>query len=453
MPTNAHRARSGTRGRMGAFTALMLCVCAVLALGPPGASASPGKPVGGPLLGSRGVISPKGGGVPPLPATKAASYLVTDLDTGQVLAAKDPHGRYAPASTLKVLTALTAFPHIHPGQQVRPTYADMTVDGTRVGIDRRRTYSARDLCLAMLMMSANDATEAVARTAGGGGSAGRARTIAAMNAKARHLQAYDTQAHNPTGLDAAGQTSSAYDLSLFFRAAMQRNDFRAYLHARTAQFPTLTKSKTYQIASHNHLLWQYRGDLGGKNGFTEKARASYVGAARRGGHTIAVALLHEQPNLWPDATNLLNWGFAARGKAEPVGRLVSPTSASAAASPSPSPSGSHGETTVTGTHVRTGPPAWVVPAVFAAVLLGCGLLALGLAVRQRARRAARRARTVRRAAIARAQLQRTQRLPPTPPPPPARFQPPPPPPPPQPRRRRADTGISIAHPIWPSDAE
>ncbi|HEX6444263.1 MAG TPA: serine hydrolase [Streptosporangiales bacterium] len=434
---NAHRARSETRRRTPALLALLLCACTVLGIDPAPVSATPANPVGGALLGSHGVIRPEGTGVPRLPRVKASSYMVTDLDDGQVLAAKDPHGRYAPASTLKVLTALAAFPHIRPDQLVRPTYADMSVDGTKVGIDRRRTYRARDLCLAMLMMSANDAAEAVARTAGGGGATGRARTIAAMNATARELQAGDTLARTPTGLDAKGQTSSAYDLTLFFRSAMQRKDFRGYLHARTSRFPGLGHGKSYQIASHNHLLWQYRGAIGGKNGFTEKARASYVGAARRGGHTIAVALMHDQPNFWPDATKLLDWGFAARGRAVPIGLLVAPRTA-ASASPSLSAGRSDSGLTVT-TDVPTGPPVWLLPVVFVVLLIGCGALAFHLYTRQRVKRAVRRARGGRRAAVAMAHSRHT------------------PPPAPSRRRRAAsappDTSISIAHPVWPSDRE
>lgn len=446
MATNAHRARAETWRRTSTFAALLLCVCGLLTLVPARAGGSPRSPVGGALLGSRGVIRPEGDDVPALPRIKASSYVVTDLDTGQVLAAKNPHGRYAPASTLKVLTALTTFPHLRPGRIVRPTYADMSVDGTKVGIDRRRTYRARDLCLAMLMMSANDAAEAVARTAGGGGHGGRARTIAAMNATARHLQAYDTVARTPTGLDAKGQTSSAYDLSLIFRSAMQRKDFRTYLQRRTSRFPALKHGKTYQIASHNQLLWRYRGAIGGKNGFTEKARASYVGAARRGGHTIAIALMHDQPYFWPDATKLLNWGFAARGRAVPIGLLVAPRSAAkATASPSHTAAGGSG-TTVTTTDVPTGPPAWLLPVVFVVLLIGCGALAFHLYTRQRVRRAVRRARG-RRAAGPPPRSRRAQHVPPAPPPPT---------PAPPPRRRRptptaADTSISIAHPVWPSD--
>ena len=64
--------------------------------------------------------------------------------------------------------------------------------------------------------------------------------------------------------------------------------------------------------------------IGGKNGYTVAAQASYVGAATRDGHTIIVALMRDQANFWPEEKALLDWGFAAEATATPVGQLVGP---------------------------------------------------------------------------------------------------------------------------------
>ncbi|HVS68512.1 MAG TPA: hypothetical protein VHE56_08180, partial [Mycobacteriales bacterium] len=82
--------------------------------------------------------------------------------------------------------------------------------------------------------------------------------------------------------------------------------------------------KHFQIQSHNDLLTTYRGDIGGKNGYTVAAQATYVGAARRHGQTILVSLMHGYPDWAPMARALLNWGFKANGKVTPVGELVQP---------------------------------------------------------------------------------------------------------------------------------
>lgn len=369
--------RPGHRRGPALLAALVGAAVLLTAPGVSEAKADPEQPVGGALLGSRGVVRPEGTDVPTLPKVKASAYVVTDLETGKVLAAKDPHGTYAPASTLKVLTALTTLPYVDPKQQVKPTLADMSVDGTKVGVDRRRTYTAHSLFQAMLMMSANDATAAVARAAGGSG--GQLKTVARMNAEARRLQAYDTVAYKPTGLDAKGQTSSAYDLTLIFRAAMQRKDFRTYTSTEQARFPALKKSKTYQISSHDRLLTDYPGMLGGKNGYTTKAKASYVGAAKRGGHTIGVTIMRtEGVNLWPETKKLLNWGFAARSAAVPIGDLVGarPKAASPTASASKTADVTEKDQAVTPLDDTGGLPPWLPPLGLAAAVLLCALVAI-----------------------------------------------------------------------------
>jgi D-alanyl-D-alanine carboxypeptidase (penicillin-binding protein 5/6) len=80
----------------------------------------------------------------------------------------------------------------------------------------------------------------------------------------------------------------------------------------------------FQIYTHNELLTTYRGDIGGKNGYTVAAQGTYVGAATRHGQTILVTLMHANPNFWPMARSLLDWGFKANPTVTPVGHLVPP---------------------------------------------------------------------------------------------------------------------------------
>ncbi len=92
---------------------------------------------------------------------------------------------------------------------------------------------------------------------------------------------------------------------------------------RSAVFP-LAKGKSYTIYTHDRLLNNYPGMIGGKNGYTIAAHASFVGAARRGGHTIIVSVMRDVPDFWPEVASLLDWGFAADGHVKPVGYLVAP---------------------------------------------------------------------------------------------------------------------------------
>ena len=140
-----------------------------------------------------------------------------------------------------------------------------------------------------------------------------------MNAEAARLQARDTHAVNPSGLDAEGQVSSAYDLALIARAGMAMPDFREYVATQTSSI-SAPKKKRIEIYNHNRLLREYDGAIGIKNGYTTAARASFVGAATRGGRTLVVTLMRADPLVWHEAAALLDWGFAAVEAGRRAGR-------------------------------------------------------------------------------------------------------------------------------------
>ncbi|TDD25087.1 D-alanyl-D-alanine carboxypeptidase [Nonomuraea diastatica] len=280
------------------------------------AYAAPTTPVGGEALGSHGLVSPDGVKKPP--KSKATSYVIADVGTGQVLAAKNAHGRYLPASTLKALTALTLIPKLDRNRQIRPSRNACNQEGSAVGLSVKAKYKVEDLFKGLMMSSGNDAAMALAETNGG-----LDKTMRDMNAEAKRLQANDTVAKTPSGLDKPGQSSSAYDLALIARAGLANPDFKRYISTKTANFPA-PKGKHYQISNHNKLLWRYQGMIGVKNGWTSKAKASFVGAATRGGHTIVVSIMRHEGFFWDEVAKLLDWGFSVRGKATPVGKLVDP---------------------------------------------------------------------------------------------------------------------------------
>src|SRR5579862_6277994 len=311
--------RRATLGVAGALLALVAVAAPAAAAGPPGA-------VGGPLLSGRGVIVNAPRSVPSLPRVHASAFVIADAGTGQVLAAKDPHGWYRPASTLKVLTAITLIPLLSPDTLVvASTMATSTVPNV-VGLLPGHPYRVSALFTALLTISANDAAIALTQAVGSYG-----QGMALINAEARHLQADDTVAVDPNGLDAPGQHTSAYDLALFARQALGMPAFLKYDETTTGLFQ-IKRHKVVGLYNQNTLLTSYPGAVGGKIGWTSAAGATYVGMARRGGTTLIVTLLH-CPALTEitSAEKLLDWGFAQDGKASPVGTLVPPLAATAVA--------------------------------------------------------------------------------------------------------------------------
>ncbi|HST64988.1 MAG TPA: serine hydrolase [Mycobacteriales bacterium] len=338
-----------------------------------------GVPVGGARLGSVGIQLPAG--APRLPRDiSARGWVLADLDTGDVLAARDAHGRFPPASTLKWLTAVTLLPQLTDRtRKVTVSYADVNVDGTRVGLVEHGHYTIDLLFQAMMMASGNDAANALARVAGS-----VPRTVAAMNAKAAALQAYDTHAATPSGLDGPHQLTSAYDLALIARAGLARPDFRRYTARTRGKIPAQgTRYKAFEFANDNKLLYNYPGAFGGKNGFTDAAHHSFIGAAKKGNRRLIVTFMygeHKPDNISVQAGRMLDWGFSLPRTLAPVGTLVSPAvpgSTPSATPGAPAPSApavaAVGQDT-TGGSTR---PLWLLGGgLVALVLLGWGAITL-----------------------------------------------------------------------------
>jgi D-alanyl-D-alanine carboxypeptidase (penicillin-binding protein 5/6) len=310
---------------------------------PPQGSAPDGSTVGGEDLDTRDLVVADD--APDLPSGLAASgWLVADAGTGEVLAARDPHGRFYPASTLKTLTLLTLAPRLDPAQVVEGTAEDENVEGSRVGMVQGGRYPVALLFQALILQSGNDAANALARAAGG-----LEATLEAMNETAVQIGAYDTVAGTPSGLDVAGQSSSPYDLALIFRALLQDPVTAAILTTPTATMPAVEgRSAPYQIQNQNPLLGSYEGNLGGKTGFTDAARHTFVTAAERNGRRFVVSVMDTENvplRAAEQAALLLDWAFALPPDVEGVGKLVeaadltpAPTSASSAARTERTPS-------------------------------------------------------------------------------------------------------------------
>jgi len=271
-------------------------------------------------MGSCGIIRPTDAPAPP-GGINAATWAVTDLESGDVLAAKDPHARERPASLIKSLLAIVVIKELRPDTKVKGKQEDANQEGTKVGIGPGGTYTVDQLLHALIMRSGNDAAWALARTLGG-----RDAALEKMNAVAQELGALDTRAATPSGLDGPGMTTSSYDQSLIFRAAMKYDEYADAAATDSIQFPGYKGHPGFQVNNDNKLLGVYPGFLGGKTGFTDDARHTYVGGADRNGRRLAVVLLRGERNPGPlaeQASKLLDYGFrlAAKGT-KPVGELV-----------------------------------------------------------------------------------------------------------------------------------
>ncbi|MCW2526528.1 MAG: hypothetical protein JWM76_1388 [Pseudonocardiales bacterium] len=298
-----------------------------------------GKPVGGAELLSRDFVLPAGSPALPIGLT-AQAWVLSDLDTGEILAAHDAHGRYQPASILKALTSLVLLPLLPDGTRVvTASAAAANAEGSAVGLVAGGQYTVDTLFESLLLMSGNDAATALSEAAGG-----NAAIVAAMNAEAVRLGAYDTFVQTPSGLDGWQQLTSAYDLSLILRAAAANPRFVAYDQALTATLPpqqvgARTWGPVPLFNQSENFLTGVPGAFIAKTGFTDAALHTYMCAAQRGGRRLGLVFLRAQrlpTDQWQQAAALLDWGFALPIATKPVGQLIAPTASAEPQTPSPS---------------------------------------------------------------------------------------------------------------------
>lgn len=287
----------------------------------PGPLPVPPKPVGGDALAGCGVVTAPG--TPPVPGdVSAEAWLVADLDSGDVIAARDPHGRHRPASVIKVLTAMQALDELNLNKTVHGTEEDAAAEGTSVGVGPGGVYTVNDLLHGLMMYSGNDAAHALARELGGMDTA-----LLKLNQLAAKLGARDTRVATPSGLDGPGMSTSAYDVGLFYRYAWQNTIFTDIVATREFDFPG-RDGNSYKVVNDVKLLYDYPGAMGGKTGYTDDAGQTFVGAAERDGRRLVAVLLRgtRQPIApWEQAARLLDYGFATAPGTQ-VGSLIEPDS-------------------------------------------------------------------------------------------------------------------------------
>jgi serine-type D-Ala-D-Ala carboxypeptidase (penicillin-binding protein 5/6) len=279
--------------------------------------------VGGAQLGISGVPVVADGVIPP-PAIAAKAWLVADIESGRVFAALNPHVGLPPASTIKLLTAIALLPEVDMDATYVVTDADVTVEGSRVGLVPGQRYTRDELIHGLLLASGNDTANALAQLVGG-----QSRALSLMAKEAERLGAYDTTATTTHGLDDPRQHTSAYDLALIAREVLDDKELAAVARTRTYDFPGLD-AEIFQIQNHNRLLGSYAGAVGLKTGFTTLSGHAIVAAANRDEVPLVVVVLGAEDRAELAASALFDWAFALPRDATPVGRLVTPTEVAAA---------------------------------------------------------------------------------------------------------------------------
>lgn len=306
----------------------------------------------------------------------ASAWLVADLDTGEVVAMKDPHGRYRPASIIKVLLALTVIDELPLDQKVPVSAESAGQEGSAAGIGEGGDYTVEDLLTGLLLASGNDCAHALAQALGGD-----KLTLGKINALARRLGMHDTRATSYSGLDHAGMSTSAWDMGLAYAAAFANPTFARIVDTEHYRFPGFDGLPPFELWNDNQLYLNDPDGIGGKTGYTDDANHTFVGAVDHEGRRLLAVVLDTAAydhRAWEQAQMLLHEAYGVRSsvaKLEPLAAPAAPTTAKAAPTPAP----------VAGE--ETAWDRWQSYAVVAGVLvLAAGAAAISLATTTRQRR-------------------------------------------------------------------
>lgn len=239
-------------------------------------------------------------------ALSARSAVLLNGDTGEIIYSVNSGERLPMASTTKIMTALLLCESGQLDRSITVTEEMVKVEGSSMGLLPGDTVSLHDLLYGLLLASGNDAANTVAIVLGGSVE-GFAEM---MNERARQMGLKDTNFVTPSGLDADEHYTTAYELAIIARYAMQNEDFAKAAGSKSAVLNYGNPPYRRTLTNHNKLLSRYEGVIGVKTGFTKKSGRCLVSAAERNGeYLIAVTL--NAPDDWNDHITLLDLGFSS----------------------------------------------------------------------------------------------------------------------------------------------
>lgn len=233
----------------------------------------------------------------------AASAIVIDADTYEVLYQKNADEQRAIASTTKILTSIIACESGRLSETVTITWDMVNTNGSLLGLREGDEITLYDLVAGMLLPSGNDAANAVAIFLAGS----LEEFSSMMNEKAKSLGMEDSYFVTPSGLDEGSHHSTARDMAVLTAYAIKNSDF-AEIFAMSSYEVTINGDKQ-TIYNHNRLLQEIEGCTGGKTGYTDKAGRCLVSTVERNGNTLICVTL-SAPDDWNDHKKLYEECFS-----------------------------------------------------------------------------------------------------------------------------------------------
>lgn len=239
-------------------------------------------------------------------STSASAAILYCSDNGEILYEKNPHEKRAIASITKIMTAIIALEYASVNNKEVKFTSEMSAIGSSMYLKEGEILTLTELTKGMMMVSGNDAANAVAISVAGS----KEKFADLMNQKARQIGMKDTHFVTPSGLDDENHYSTAYDMALLCSYAMDNEQFRNIVSQKSIKVSYVyPENKTQICTNHNRLLSLYDDCVGIKTGFTEKAGRTLTSAAERDGIRLIAVTLNDG-NDWADHSALYDYGFS-----------------------------------------------------------------------------------------------------------------------------------------------
>jgi D-alanyl-D-alanine carboxypeptidase (penicillin-binding protein 5/6) len=273
------------------------------AIGQPVPPPTPVPPAGSPSPYPTALATPVPSAEPP--RLTAESAALGDLDSGEILWQRRGTERRPIASVTKIMTALLVLETADPGELVTASAEAASQSGAELGLEVGEQLPVRDLLLALMLQSANDAAVALAEHVSGDVEA----FVQGMNRRAGELGLQDTRFASPNGLDDSGY-STARDLIALTVQAYGTRPFGRIVSTKFHSIPS-PDGEPRRIQNRNALLWLYPGAGGVKTGYTTAAGFCLVASATRDGLRLVSVALGAPDEAFTDAATILDHGYAA----------------------------------------------------------------------------------------------------------------------------------------------
>jgi len=248
----------------------------------------------------------------PVPVIGSETAILMQAGEKQILFEKDAHKIMYPASTTKIMTLITALKHGNLNDTVVVGPGPLEVEGSSLELRLLDRLTLRELLFGLMLVSGNDAAQAVAESVGG--DSGR-KFIGWMNEDAENIGALRTHFSNPHGLpDPINHFTTAYDLALITDAGFKTRGFEEYVSTPYHTVMFQNRAKGVPVVNTNKLLVTYPGANGVKTGTTRAAGRCLVSSARRGDILLIAVVLNGGENVFRDSALLLDYGFRVLGK-------------------------------------------------------------------------------------------------------------------------------------------